>query len=193
MLVVYCHPFRESFVSAARDRLLAGLSAGAHEVRLRDLYAEGFRPELSSFERTNQFAPLASKPDVAEHAVDLQWCEALVLVYPTWWSSQPAMLKGWFDRVWVHGVAYDLPEGSNRIRRRLTNIRRIAVITTHGSSKFINALQGEPGKRVITRALRVVCHPLARTTWIPLYRLDLADERQREQFLERVERFGRSL
>ena len=50
-------------------------------------------------------------PAVAHHADDLQWCQRLVLVYPTWWSGQPAMMKGWIDRVWVRDVALDLPAG----------------------------------------------------------------------------------
>ena len=186
-LVVYCHPVPDSFSAAARDRVLAGLRHGGHEFRLHDLYAEGFQPELSSWERLHQFAPPSDKPQIAEHADDLRWCDTLVLVYPTWFSAQPAMLKGWFDRVWVNGVAYDLPEGANRIKGRL-KIRRIIVVTTHGSSKLVNMLQGESGKRVITRGLRVLCRPFARVTWLALYGIDVCTPQQREAFLQRVER-----
>lgn len=193
VLVIHSHPLDGSFISACRDRLLAGLDAAGHDVRLHDLYAEGFQPELSAQERTNQFASPDTKPGIAVHAADLQWCEALVLVYPTWWSSQPAMLKGWIDRVWVPGVAYDLPEGANRIKPRLHNIRRIAAVTTHGSSKWINTVQGEPGKRILTRSIRLLCSPRTRTSWVALYGIDTADDRSRARFLDRVERFGRTL
>jgi putative NADPH-quinone reductase len=193
VLVVYCHPVDTSFIAACRDRLLAGLDAGGHEVRLTDLYAEGFAPELPAAERTNQHASPDTKPGITRHADDLQWCETLVLVYPTWWSSQPAMLKGWIDRVWVNGVAYDLPDGANRIRPRLGNIRRIAAITTHGSPKWLNAVQGEPGKRIVTRSIRLLCNRRARTSWIAFYGIDASDDRRRAAFLDRVERFGRTL
>lgn len=193
VLLVHCHPNPESFAAASRDCALAGLGAGGHDVRVHDLYAEGFRPELSAWERTHQFDDPAGKPDIATHAADLAWCGALVLVYPTWYSAQPAMLKGWFDRVWVPGVAYDLPDGGNRIKGRLTNIRRIVVVTTHGSSKIVNAVQGEGGKRTITRGLRVLCHHRARTTWIALYGIDRRDHRARAHFLARVERRLREL
>jgi len=193
VLVIYAHPVEGSYTSACRDRLLAGLDAAQHDVRLHDLHAEDFRPELSAQERTDQFASPDTKPDIAPHAADLQWCDALVLVYPTWWSGQPAMLKGWIDRVWVHGVAYDLPEGANRIRPRLTNIRRIAAVTTHGSPKWINMAQGEPGKRIVTRSIRLLCSRRTRTSWVALYGIDTADDRSRARFLDRVERFGRSL
>jgi putative NADPH-quinone reductase len=193
VLVIYTHPVEGSYASACRDRLLAGLDAARHDVRLHDLYAEDFRPELSAQERTDQFASPDTKPDIAQHAADLQWCDALVLVYPTWWSGQPAMLKGWIDRVWVHGVAYDLPAGANRIRPRLTNIRRIVAVTTHGSPKWINVAQGEPGKRVVTRSIRLLCSRRTRTSWVALYGIDAADDRTRARFLDRVERAGRSL
>lgn len=186
--VVHCHPVPDSFGAECRDRVLAGLQAAGHEVRLLDLYAEGFTPELSAWEREHHLDDPSEKPDIARHAADLQWCDALVLVYPTWFSGQPAMLKGWIDRVWVSGVAYELPNGSGVIRPKLTNIKRLVVVTTHGSTKFVNVLQGEGGKRVVFRALRVLCHRFARSTWIALYGLDVAPASKRAEFLERVER-----
>ena len=191
--VVYCHPLESSFVASARDRVLAGLAGAGHEVRVTDLYADGFRPELSAWERTHHLDPPETKPEIAQYAENLRWCDRLVFVYPTWWSGQPAMLKGWIDRVWVAGVAYELPPGGNRIRPLLGNIRRLVVVTTHGSSKWINALQGEGGKRVISRALRVLCHRRARTSWVALYGIDRASDEDRSKFLDRVEHRVRSL
>jgi putative NADPH-quinone reductase len=184
-LVVHCHPNPESLTAAARDRVVAALTARGDDVRLTDLYAAGFHPVLSADERARHLEP-GPDPSVAHHAVDLQWCEHLVLVYPTWWSGQPAMLKGWIDRVWVRDVAFDLPSESNRVHARLRNVRRITVVTTHGSSKFVNAIEGEAGKRMVTRTLRAVCHPLARTRWIAMYGVDAASDARRRAFLDRV-------
>jgi NAD(P)H dehydrogenase (quinone) len=187
-LVIYCHPTPDSFVSAVRDAVLDGLSIGGHEVRLTDLHAEGFDPVLSAAELAGHLAPPSTKPDIADHAWNLRWCESLVLVYPTWWAGQPAMLKGWIDRVWVNGVAWELPEGADRLRPLLRNVRRITVVTTHGSSKFVNALEGEAGKRTATRSLRLLCNRLCRTRWIALYTVDRSTAEQRAAFLERVRR-----
>lgn len=191
--VVYCHPVEDSFVAAARDAALAGFAAAGHEVRVTDLYADDFNPLLSAFERANHLAPPETKPDILPYAELLQWCDALVLVYPTWWSAQPAMLKGWIDRVWVRGIAYDVNDESDIIVPRLQNIRRVVAITTHGSSKFVNAVQGECGKRVVTRSLRVLCHRWARARWVAMYGLDHAGPRRRQRYLERVERTMRKL
>jgi NAD(P)H dehydrogenase (quinone) len=185
VLVVHCHPNPASLTAAARDRAVDALRARGHDVRVTELYECGFDPVLSAGERERHLEP-GPDPSVADHAADLQWCEHLVLVYPTWWSGQPAMLKGWIDRVWVRDVAFDLPSESNRIHARLRNLRRLTVVTTHGSSKLVNALQGEAGKRMVTRTLRAVCHPLARTRWVALYGVDTASAQRRAAFLDRV-------
>ena len=187
VLVVFSHPNRDSLSGAALARALAGLEAGTHDVRVTDLYADGFDPVMSAAERLAHTEPGVG-PDLQRYADDLAWAETLVLVYPTWWSGQPAILKGWIDRVWVAGVAWELPEGANVLRPLLRNVRRIVVVTTHGSSKWINALQGEAGKRIATRSIRTMCSKRTRTTWCALYGLDTIDEAKRVAFLDRVER-----
>jgi NAD(P)H dehydrogenase (quinone) len=187
VLVVYCHPLETSFVAAVRDRVLAGLERAGAEWRLRDLYRERFVPELSAEEHRDHLRP-GAHPTLAGHVDDLRWCDALILVYPTWWAGQPAMLKGWFDRVWANGVAWELPEGTDRPLPRLGHIRRIVVVTTHGSSKLVNALEGEGGKRVVTRTLRAMCGWRARSSWLALYSIDTCSEARRVAFLDRVER-----
>ena len=186
VLVVYCHPNPESFGAAVRDRALAGLASSGHEVRLTDLYADGFDPMLSAAERRSHQEPGIS-PELQSYADDLRWAEGIVLVYPTWWSGQPAMLKGWIDRIWGSGVAWELPEGAGVVRPLLTEVRRLIVVTTHGSSKWVNALEGESGKRTVTRSIRAMCSRRVRTTWCALYRLDVCDEAARTAFLDRVE------
>ena len=180
VLAIYCHPNPNSFVAAARDRALAGLATAGHEVRLSDLYADGFEPVMSADERRTHKEPGVAD-ELKPYADDLAWAEALVLIYPTWWSGQPAMLKGWIDRVWVH-------EGDRTPTPRLRNIRRIVVVTTHGSSKLINALEGESGKRTVTRSIRAMCSRRTRTTWCAMYGIDTRDASERAAFLDRVER-----
>lgn len=186
VLAVYCHPNPTSLIASARDRAVLGLESAGHDVRLTDLYADEFEPAMSAHERQTHKEPGVA-PEITRYVDDLAWAEALVLIYPTWWSGQPAMLKGWVDRVWVAGVAWDLREGDRMPTARLRNIRRIVVVTTHGSSKLINSLQGEGGKRTVTRALRAMCSRRTRTTWCALYGLDTNDEAKRVAFLDRVE------
>ncbi len=192
-LVVFCHPDPTSFAAAVRDRVVAALRGSGHDVRVTDLYADGFAPRLTAAERRAHMTPFDERPPalrdpIERHVADLRWCEALVLVYPTWWSGQPAMLKGWIDRVWVRGVAWDLPDHAATLRPGLPHIRRIVAVTTHGSSKFVNALEGEAGKRTVTRALRAMCSWRCRTHWIALYGADRSTHDERQRFLARVDR-----
>lgn len=188
VLVVYCHPYPDSLIGAARDRVLAGLAAAEHEVRVLDLYAEGFDPAFSAWEREHHHDSPDTKPAITAHVDALRWCERLVLVYPTWWSAQPAMLKGWIDRVWIDGVAWHLPPGANRIEPLLRNIRRITVVTTHGSSRLVNLAQGDAGRHLVQRSLRFLCSRTTRVTWLALYGVDSRPPADRTAFLAKVER-----
>lgn len=167
--------------------MLTGLRSVGAEARSTDLYAEGFDPLFSAEERATHRIP-GIDPSLRRYADDLAWCDTLILVYPTWWSGQPAMLKGWIDRVWVNGVAWTFPDGANRLQPGLRNVRQLVVVTTHGSTKWINVIEGEGGKRTVTRSLRAMCNPRARTTWLALYAIDSSTANDRKRFLDRVER-----
>ena len=184
--VLFAHPVHDSFGAALRDTVVEALEGAGHGVDLADLYAQDFDPVLSKDAHARHREGPETKPEIATLAAALRAAEALVFVYPTWWGGQPAMLKGWFDRVLVEGVAYTFPDGARRIQPLLRGVRRLVVVTTHGSGKWINTLQGEPGKRVILRGLRSLCHPLTRSRWISLYGMDTATDADRQAFLDRV-------
>ena len=169
-LVVHYHPRRDSLGQAATDRVLAGLNRAGNPVKTLNL-AEGFNPTMS-LEEWRQYPDPQPPAELSHHFEALRWASRLVLVYPTWYGGQPAPVKGWFDRVWIKGVAWDLPSGSTRLRPRLKNIRSIEIVTTHGSSRLVNFAQGDPGRVTVFRALRLLCHPLCRTRWKALYKLD---------------------
>lgn len=187
LLFVHAHPVPESLnaalcraaVEAARDR--------GHEVRLIDLHAERFDPVMAAEER--RAYPAAGPPpdDVAPHVEALCWAEGLILVYPTWWYAQPAILKGWFDRVWRPGIAFSIPRPGEPLRGALTNIRLIGVITTLGSPWwFWTFLIGAPGRRIILRGLRYCTAPRTRTFWLALHDIDTAEAATCARFIERV-------
>lgn len=186
-LVVASHPVPDSWGASLRDTVVNTLRASGHEVCLRDLDAEDFDPVLSLEERRAHLGPPSDKPHLRPWAEELADCDVLVLVYPTWWGGQPARLKGWIDRVWMNEVAWELPAGSNRLVGRLRRIRRIVVVTTHGAPKWLNMIQGEPGKRVVSRALRLMCSPTTRVDWVAFYGADHSDEAARRRFNGRVE------
>ena len=190
VLVVHAHPSPDSFVSHLRDVVLDELAAAGHEVRHHDLWAEEFDPVFTADERITHLGNIDDKlerhPVLKSHVEDLRWCDTLILTYPTWWGGQPAILKGWFDRIFVSGVAWELPEGANRIAPLLSNVRRLIVVTTYGSPRWMNAVQGEPGKRIALRSIRLMFTLRCRASHLALYGLDHASPRRRTAFESRV-------
>jgi len=171
-LVVVTHPKPTSLTRSALKRIIDALDAADVEFRLLDLDELAFDPRLTRHEAINHLGSPDDRPDLAPHIEALRWAERLILIHPTWFSGQPARLKGWFDRVWMNEVAFELPDGATRIKGRLRQLRRIDVVTTMGSSRWINWIQGNGGRLRVNRTLRVLCHPRCRTRWTVLHRVD---------------------
>ena len=185
VLLVYCHPRADSFCAAVRDAAIMALKAAGHALEVRDLYAEGFSPTLSAEERGRYYDEGANLVGIESHAASLRRAEALLFVYPTWWFGPPAMLKGWLDRVWVPGVAFRRG-GPAVLRPLLCNIRRIGVITTYGSPRWLLWLVGWPDWRLVRRGLRPLCARGCRVDWLALTDMDTCTAPQRERFLAHV-------
>jgi NAD(P)H dehydrogenase (quinone) len=118
--VVFAHPARDSFTGEVLDSFLAGLEAAGHEYEVGDLYRMGFPSDmdLGQYRRETGGDPCAPVPrDVLREQEKIARADALVFIYPLWWSDCPAKLKGWFDRVWTYGYAYTYEDGEHRSSR----------------------------------------------------------------------------
>jgi len=187
-LVVVAHPSTESYCHALAARAAAGLTAAGHDVTVVDLYELGVRPAMSAEERHAYHGdqPILD-PMIDEHAALVRRAEALVFVYPTWWSGLPAILKGWLERVMVPGVGFFLDERTNKVRPALRQVRHIVGISTYGSPRTYVRLVNDNGRRILTRALRLSCGVRARPQWLGLYAVDTSTALQRTEFLAHVE------
>jgi len=186
-LVVYCHPRPKSFNAAVRDQVLAHLSQHGTETRLIDLYAQGFDPVLTANGLEEYEDEGCNTIGLESEITDLQWCDTLIFVYPTWWYGLPAMLKGWLDRVLVPGVAFKMPDAENKdIRAGLTHIKQLGVFTTCGASWWLTQLVGAPGRRTILRGLKVICGRPCKTLFVAHYSMDSSTPESRAAHLEKV-------
>jgi len=107
--VVYAHPSDRSFTREVLDAFLHGLDDAGHTFTVSNLYAMGFRSELTVEEYERESGYRADAPvsdDVAAEHARLDAAGVWVFIYPVWWADCPARLKGWFDRVWTVGFAY---------------------------------------------------------------------------------------
>ncbi|MEO1092757.1 MAG: NAD(P)H-dependent oxidoreductase [Pseudomonadota bacterium] len=187
-LVVHAHPVEESFNKALYRLTLETLAGAGHDVRGVDLYAEGFEPALSADGRRSYHEHGTIDASVAAQLRHLAWCNGLIFVYPTWWYGQPAMLKGWLDRVWLPHVCFEMPEGSQPIRSLMQHLRLVGGISTYGAPWWYTRRVGDPGRRIIMRGLKDLAHPRCRSFWCALHLMDQISAAQREAFAERVRR-----
>ncbi len=185
-LVVYAHPVETSYCAALCARAVESLRAGGHDVRLLDLYAEGFEPAMSRDERIAYHTPGENEKPIAAHLAHIKWAQVLVFVYPTWWYGLPAMLKGWLDRVWIPYVTFTLPADGSAIRGLMHHIERIVVVTSSGSSWLWLKLVGDPGRVTILRGIRALCGWHCRTMFLAHYNIDRSTPESRAAFLDRV-------
>lgn len=188
-LVVHAHPDPDSFNRALLDRTVAGLESAGFACDVIDLYAIDYRAAMTRDEHIAYFtATPVIDPVVAHHAQLVQTCDALVFVYPTWWSALPAIMKGWLDRTLVSGVAFDLDHITGRLIPRLGNIRHLIGVTTHGSPRWYVWIVNDNGRRTILRSVRAIIGWRTKAIWLTLHDLDSRSDAQRSRFLDRVER-----
>jgi putative NADPH-quinone reductase len=189
VLVIHAHPDSESFSHAVLAATLDGLARAGHDATVIDLYALDYPGGLSRDEwRAYETNSPVLDPLVAEHVALVRSADALVFVYPTWWSSVPAILKSWLERTMVMGLAFTLDERTRRIQPGLGHLRHLVGISTYGSPRWYVKLINDNGRRTITRTLRLSTGGKARTTWLPLYTLDGRTPDSRRAFLDRVRR-----
>ena len=132
VLFVLCAPQRPSFGLTLAEAIKERLLAQGHELAWHDLYEEGFNPVMDP----GELARGGSLDELVQaHARDLEACDGLVIVHPDWWGQSPAILKGWLDRVFRQGIAYELEgeEGLERTWRGCMAGKKALVFVTSDS------------------------------------------------------------
>ncbi len=153
VLFVYAHPEPRSLNGALRDFAIQRLQDAGHTVQLSDLYAMKWKATLDagdmphkpagtrfdpSLDSRQAFESGQQSEDIAREQDKLRWADALVLQFPMWWFSMPAILKGWVERVYAYGFAYGVGEHSDRRwgdrygEGTLAGKRAMLIVTTGG-------------------------------------------------------------
>jgi NAD(P)H dehydrogenase (quinone) len=153
VLIVYAHPEPRSLNGALKDFAVRRLEAAGHKVQVSDLYAMNWKAALDAGDSLDgaageRFLPSQDSklayqsgrqsPDIAAEQDKLRWADAVILQFPLWWFSMPAILKGWVERVYAYGFAYGVGEHSDRRwgerygEGSLKGKRAMLVVTTGG-------------------------------------------------------------
>jgi NAD(P)H dehydrogenase (quinone) len=185
ILYIYCHPLPESFHAAIRVKALEALARAGHEVDLLDLYAENFNPVLSEEARRHYHDTSRNQTGLESYIGRLKAAEAIVLQFPTWCFGLPAMLKGFFDRMIMPGVAFDLSDPAH-VKPMLLNIKRIVGIVTYGRPRYMALWMCDPPRNIVKRYVRWFTGRKARVDYHALYHLNVASDERRAAFMDRV-------
>ncbi|TQF34003.1 NAD(P)H-dependent oxidoreductase [Bradyrhizobium sp. UNPA324] len=160
VLVVFAHPEQRSLNGSLRDVAVRELEAQGHDVQVSDLYAQGWtsavgRADFATLPVDARLAPAAASkqafetgtltPDVKGEIEKLLWADMLILQFPLWWFSMPAILKGWVDRVFAYGFAYGVGEHSDKRwgdrygQGKLAGRRAMLIVTAGGWQEHYSA------------------------------------------------------
>lgn len=146
ILIVYAHPEPDSLTGALKDVAVEHLRGAGHEVVVSDLYAMGWKAQADAADfgesGTGTFMQASGEAysngtltaDITAEQDKLRWADAVLLHFPLWWYSMPAILKGWVDRVFTNGFAYG--SGSTALPRygagALSGRRAMLVVSIGG-------------------------------------------------------------
>ena len=129
ILIVYANPETRSLNGSLKDFAVARLEQAGHSVQVSDLYAMHWKATLDAEDSTQlvsgeRFDPSRASQqayahghqsaDITREQDKLKWADAVILQFPLWWFTMPAILKGWIDRVYAYGFAYGVGEHSEQ-------------------------------------------------------------------------------
>lgn len=186
ILVILGHPSSNSFCAALAERYVQSALRAGHEVRQLFLGRMNFDPVLR--EGYQQVQPL--ERDLRHAQADILWAEQLTLVYPIWWGGIPALLKGFFDRVFLPGFAFKYREGKAFPDKLLRGRSAHLLVTMDTPPWYYRWVYRMPGLHQIRKTTLAFCgiEPRRTLTFGPILG---ASDGQRETWLRQAEAIAR--
>ena len=183
----FAHPLETSFGAALHRQVIGALRCRGHEIHDCDLYLEAFDPIMSKQDRSDYHNIATNRVRVAPYVGRLLAVDALVLVFPVWNEGFPAILKGYFDRVFLPGATFEIGvDGSSK--PTLRNLTKLAAVCTYGSDRLSTMLMGDPPRRVVKRLLRAMPGHSVSCDYVAHYDMNYTTPERRTSFLNRVKR-----
>ena len=182
-LVLYAHPCEESFAASLHGAVVGALTTKGWQVDDCDLYAEGFDPVLTAAERRGYHDTATNTHGVQAYVDRVVAADALILCFPVWNYGYPAILKGFFDRVFLPGLTFKMENGL--VKPGILKIEKLAAVTTYGGSRLRSFLAGDPPRKLISRAVWGSTGR-GKLRYLALYDMNRATVDQRQTFLVKV-------
>lgn len=186
-LVVLAHPLENSLCHYLSDKTIGHLKSKGYDITVKDLYRDEFDPVLSKSERQSYYENTFDAGRLHSEIAQLREAESLVLIFPTWWFGFPAILKGWFDRVWAPGHAYNHASDLGAITPSLDNLKEVKVITTLGSPWWVDVfVLWKPVNRILKIALLGACTKNCKFKMLSFYKSEDASKSRVDDFVKKI-------
>lgn len=189
-VIVYAHPWNGSLNRAILDSFIKGLKAGGHEIDLIDLNKDKFNPVMSEADLAGYSKGQVLDPMVKDYQARLDKANHLAMIFPMWWSSLPAILKGFIDRVFTQGWAYDYK--GMMLEGKLKNIRSATVIYTMNMPRFFYWFLGKPVRKTLITGTLKNCG-IKKVKPIELCMAVYSKDEKRKRWLADIEKYARNL
>lgn len=187
ILVVIDHPNPKSLTHALAQSFGEGAKAAGHTIEYADLHLEGFDPRWSMADITSD-AGEDTPDDIVREQQRIDKCDAVCMAFPLFWFGMPAMLKGWLERVWSWGWAYDQLDDHNKSMQK----SRTAVLLVPAGA---NPEGWEPYERIEQAMREIWCTGTLgyfgfTTKDVHILNGSTGSQQRRERLLERAYQAG---
>ncbi len=182
VLIVYAHPEPNSLNGFMKDLAAKTLRNNGHEVKISDLYGMNFKATLDQndfsqrkdekffnpiMEQVNALGTGSLAQDIKDEVEKIKWADMLIFQFPVWWTSFPAILKGWIDRVFLPGVVHNLAEGKLYDTGLLKGKKAMLSFTT-GATKDVYSSNGPHGD--LDELFKYITHNILELTGLEVIR-----------------------
>ena len=182
--IIFAHPWNGSFNKAILDKVVEKLDETKEKYTIIDLNKDKFNPVMTEEELSLYSQGKSIDPLVEKYQEILKNTDELILVFPIWWMSIPAILKGFFDKVMTKGFAYESTQTG--IKGLLTNIKTAKMITTATAPKFLLNITGFG---ITMKKANLGGIGIKKTEWIHYSLKSKGKDEDRKEFLEKVGKF----
>ncbi|MFK8297089.1 NAD(P)H-dependent oxidoreductase [Capnocytophaga cynodegmi] len=187
-IIIYAHPYEKSFNYAILQETKKLLEIKGEAYRIIDLYAEKFNPVYTKEELALFSKGQALDPQVLHYQQYLKQAKRLIFIFPIWWGDVPAIVKGFFDKIFLKTLTYEETK-LGTLKGKLTNIKKALIITTATAPTFYlkffggNAIQ----KIVINHTLKSV--GVKKGKWLNCGATNKTTDEKRRKFLKKLSKY----
>lgn len=187
ILIIYAYPNNNGFNSLILETVKKSISE-KNSFRVLDLYKDNFDPVLY-FDKDKKRRDLQFEPETEKDRQDLIWADHLIFIFPIWWSSMPAILKGYIDKVFSSGFAYKF-EGL--MPTKLLKGKTATIITTHDTPNlYVKLFLKDYGKILEKQTLDMVGIKTIKNMSMPFLRN--SNSKKREKFIQKIANYIKNI